>query len=40
MDFHKTLYVASGTPVHYSFLSNDDPGVTLTYFATRSNFVT
>ena len=35
-DFHETWYVASGTPAH----SNDDPGVTLTYFTARSNLVT
>ena len=35
----ETWYVAYGTPAHHSF-SNDDPGVTLTYFTARSNFVT
>ena len=34
-DFHETWYVASLTPAHHSLL-NDDPGMTLTYFATRS----
>ena len=38
-DFHETWYVAFGTPAHYS-CSNDDPGVTLTYFTARSNLVT
>ena len=38
-DFHKTWFVVSGTQAHYS-LSNDDPGVTLTYFTARSNLVT
>ena len=41
MDFHKTWYVESGTPAHYCFNgSNDDPGVTLTFFTARSNLVT
>ena len=39
-DFHETWYVASGTPAHHSFFSNDDPEVTLTYFTTRSNLET
>ena len=38
-DFHETWYVALGTSAHHS-LFNDDPGVTLTYFTARSNFVT
>ena len=38
-DFHETLYEASGTPAHHIF-SNDNTGVTLTYFMARSNFVT
>ena len=37
-DFHETWYVASETPAHHS--SNDDHGVTLTYFTARSNLVT
>ena len=36
-DGHETLYVASGTLAHHSY---DDPGLTLTYFTARSNFVT
>ena len=39
-DFHETWYVASGTPAHHSLYITDDPGVTLTYFTARSNFVT
>ena len=35
VDFPKTWFLASGTPAH----SNDDPGVTLTYFTARSNLV-
>ena len=35
-DFHETWSVALGTPVHYN-CSNDDPGVTLSYFTARSN---
>ena len=38
-DFHETWYVAPGTPAHHSF-SNNDPGVTLTYFTARANLVT
>ena len=38
-DFNETWYVAFGTHAHHSF-SNDDPGLTLTYFTARSNFVT
>ena len=37
-DFHETWYVALETPAHHN--SNDDPGVTLTYFTARSNLVT
>ena len=38
-DFHETWYVASGLqPI--IVCSNDDPGLTLTYFSARSNFVT
>ena len=39
-DFHETWYVASRTPAHHSLLKNDDPGVTLSYFTARSNFIT
>ena len=38
-DCHETWYVASGTPARHS-RTNDDPGVTLTYFTTRFNLVT
>ena len=38
--FHETWYVASGTPASVIVCSNDDPGVTLTYFTARSNLVT
>ena len=38
-DFQETRYVASGTQDNI-VCSNDDPGVTLTYFATRPNLVT
>ena len=38
-DFHKTWYVALGTPA-IIVCSNDEPGLTLTYFTARSNFVT
>ena len=38
-DFHDTWYVASGTqPI--IVCSNDDPGVTMTYFTARSNLET
>ena len=38
-DFQETWYVASGLqPI--IVCSNDDPGVTLTYFTARSNLVT
>ena len=37
-EFHEAWYLASETPAHHSFL-NDDPGVTLTYFMTRSDLV-
>ena len=37
-DFHETWYVASGLqPI--IVCSNDDPGVTLSYFTSRSNLV-
>ena len=37
-NFHETWYVASGIlPIIVCI--NDDPGVTLTYFTARSNFV-
>ena len=39
-DFHETWYVALGTPQPIIVCSNDDPGVTLTYFTARSNLVT
>ena len=40
VNFPETWYLASGTPAHYiTVCSNDDPGVTLTYFTTRSNLV-
>ena len=40
-DFHETWYVASGTQSVYSVVySNDGPGVSLTYFTAKSNFVT
>ena len=38
-DSHETWYVALRSPAHHS-CSNDDPGVTLTYFTARSNLVT
>ena len=37
-DFYETLYVALGTVANKD-CSNDDPGLTLTYFMTRSNLV-
>ena len=39
-DFHETWYEASGSPAHYSFFSNDDRGMTLTYFTAMSNMET
>ena len=38
-DFHETWYVASGT-FPTIVCSNDDPGVTLTYFMASSKFET
>ena len=38
-DFRETSSVAMGTPAHH-ILSNDYPGVTLTYFTARSNLLT
>ena len=35
----ETWHVASG-PKHYKAYINDDPGLTLTYFTARSNWVT
>ena len=37
-DFHETWYVVSGL-LPIIICSNDDPGLTLTYFKARSNFV-
>ena len=34
-----TWYAASGTFKYYQVCSNNDPGLTLTYFTTRSNLV-
>ena len=39
-DFHESWYVASGTLAHHIVCSNDDPRLTLTYFAAMSFFVT
>ena len=38
IDDLETLYAASGTE-YYQFCSNDDPGLTLTYFTAMSNMV-
>ena len=38
-DFHETWYLASGLRLIIVYI-NDDPGLTLTYFTTRSNLVT
>ena len=40
-DFYETWYVVLETPAHGIIVcSNDDSGVTLTYFMARSNLVT
>ena len=38
-DFHETWFLVSGTLRFIIICSNDDSGLTLTYFMARSNFV-